>query len=459
MTRTTPRHVASRPGTSTGPSHARALRRHTVARTLGMGLTAVLAFVAVGGATAAVKLTGNITAVDSDKLLGADRPEKVMPEDPNADMPLNIVLMGSDSRGGDNADIVGDGTQGARSDTTMIMHISSDRSRVEMLSIPRDTTIDIPSCPTSSGGQTSPVSRSKFNGAFAQGVLTGGDVESGALCAQKTIETITDVQMDGFVVVDFAGFEKMVDALGGVELCIPNDIDAPKADHLVLSAGVQELDGDTALKYARARTGKGLGDGSDLGRIGRQQELLAAVARQVMSAGTLADPTKSLKFLGAVTGSMTMSSNFASIQGLAGLAYSARNVRPDTIAFMTAPYMYDPNNAANVLLTDEADEVWDNLKHDRPLSDAIETESDDAKGGKDGATKDGANDDAGTGTQAAEGTDDVDATPVADDEPGTQDDEAADDGSGDGEKDPEPKRTRDAGEEAFTGADVTSVCG
>ena len=217
---------------------------------------------------------------------------------------------------------------------------------------------------------------------------------------------------------------------------------------------MQELDGDTALKYARARTGEGLGDGSDLGRIGRQQELLAAVARQVMSAGTLADPAKTLKFLGAVTGSMTMSSNFASIQGLAGLAYSARNVRPDTIAFMTAPYMYDPNNAANVLLTDEADEVWDNLKHDRPLSDAIEDESGDAK---DGETKDGAKDDAGAGTQDAEGTDDVDATPVADDDPGTTGD--AEDGSGKGEKDPEPKRTRDAGEEAFTGADVTSVCG
>jgi len=416
-----------------------------------MGLTAVLAFVAVGGATAAVRLTNNITSVDADKLLGEDRPEKKMPEDPNADMPLNIVLMGSDSRGGDNADIVGDGTEGARSDTTMIMHISSDRSRVELLSIPRDTTIDVPSCPTSSGGQTSPQSGVKFNAAFAQGVLAGGDVESGALCAQKTIETITDVQMDGFVVVDFAGFEKMVNALGGVELCIPNDIDAPKADHLVLSAGVQELDGDTALKYARARTGAGLGDGSDLNRIGRQQELLAALAREVLSAGTLADPAKTLKFLGAVTGSMTMSSNFASIQGLAGLAYSARNVRPDTIAFMTAPYEYDPNNAANVVLTDEAGEVWKNLYNDKPLSDAIETESSD--GGT--KTKDDAKD-AGADDPSAEG--DVDgATPVADDDTAAED--KATDGSGEKTQDPEPTRTREAGEEAFTGADVTSVCG
>ena len=442
MTRNTARHVASSPEPVKGPAHARALRSQSLARLLGLGLTAVLAFVTVGGATAAVTLTGNIRSVDVDAALGADRPEKPKPDDPNAGEPLNIVVMGSDSRGGDNADIVGDGTEGARSDTTMIMHISSDRKRVEMISIPRDTTVDVPSCPTSGGDQTSPVTGTKFNAAFAQGVLTGGDVESGALCTMHTIETLSDVRMDGFVVVDFAGFEKMIDALGGVELCIPEDVDAPKADHLVLSAGVQELDGTTALKYARARTGQGLGDGSDLGRIGRQQEIIAALAREVLSAGTLTDPAKSLKFLGAVTGSMTMSSNFASVKGLAGLAYSARNVRPDTIAFMTVPYATDPYNAANVVLTEEADAVWDNLENDRPVSDAIEQPK---KKDEQGA--------------AAEGSEsEPDATPVSDDTPA---DDTGADAAADGESTdaPEPKRTREAGEEAFTGADVTSVCG
>src|SRR5690606_3875775 len=203
-----------------------------------------------------------------------------------------------DSRGGDNAGVVDDGTDGARSDTTMIMHISADRSRVELMSIPRDTTIDVPACPTSSGGETAPLYGTKFNGAFAQGVMTGGDVESGALCTMKTIETISDVRMDGFIVVDFAGFEKMIEALGGVEMCIPNDISSKKADNLVLSAGTQKLDGETALKYARARTGQGLGDGSDIGRIGRQQELMAALARTVLGQNLLTDSPQLLQFLG-----------------------------------------------------------------------------------------------------------------------------------------------------------------
>lgn len=421
-------------------------------RMLGMVVTAALAFVSFGAATAALTVTGNIDSVDADAALGTDRPTKEPPSDPSAGEALNILLLGSDSRGGENADVVGDGTEGARSDTTMIMHISADRSRIELMSIPRDTTIDIPSCPTSTGDETAPLYGVKFNAAFAQGVLTGGDVESGALCTMKTVETITDVRMDGFVVVDFAGFENMIDAIGGVELCIPNAIDAPQADNLVLQAGTQELDGETALQYARARKGEGLGDGSDIGRIGRQQELMAALARTVLGQNLLTDSPQLLQFLGAVTGSLTMSSNFASVQGLAGLAYSARGLRPDTIAFMTVPFMYDPSNPNNVVLTDEAGQVFDNLRDDVPLSDVIQAEpepSESADAGSDGAQEasgdDASADDGGTS----------DADESADSETGSTTDDTAEST----ESDPTPTETRDAGEEAFTGADVTSVCG
>src|SRR5690606_36013779 len=103
------------------------------------------------------------------------------------------------------------------------------------------------------------------------------------------------------------------------------------------------------------------------------------------------DSPQLLQFLGAVTGSLTMSSNLGSIQGLAGLAYSARGLRPDTIAFMTVPWQYDPSNPNNVVLTDDAVTVFDNLKHDRPLSDVIaeeEPEDSESAAGKDGSTGD-----------------------------------------------------------------------
>ncbi|PZR54325.1 LytR family transcriptional regulator [Xylanimonas oleitrophica] len=409
-----------------------------------MVATGALTFGVVGGATAAVTLTGNIDGVDADALLGQNRPEAVAPADPNAGTPLNIVLMGSDSRDGDNAEFASsEGTDGARSDTTMIMHISADRERVELVSIPRDSTVNVPSCPTTNGRTTSPLRGTKFNSAFAQGVIGGRDIASGALCTVATIESLTDVRMDGFVVIDFAGFQRMIDAIGGVEMCIPEYIDAPEAGGLVLHPGVQKLNGNTALQYARARKGAGLGDGSDLGRIGRQQELMAALARTVLSKNLLTDSPALLRFLGAVTGSLTMSDNFASVQGLAGLAYSIRDVRPDTITFMTVPYAGDPRNPANVVWTDEADVVWENLKYDRPV-------------------------DSRPDEQPAPGATDPEAAPEAatDGAPAPSEPtasaaapEPAESPSAAPAPEPSPTETKQAGREAFTGADVTSVCG
>ncbi len=446
----------------TGPAHARDLGGNRALRGAGLALTAVLAFVGVGGATAAVTLSSNIDSVDTDSLLAdVDRPDVV--SDPNAGRPINILLMGSDDRGGDNGSIVNDGAEGMRSDTTMVMHISADRTRVEVVSIPRDSTVDVPGCPTTGGTTSAPLQHTKFNAAFAQGATTGGDVASGAICALTTVERLTDVRMDGFIVVDFAGFQKMIDTLGGVEICIPQDISSKKAGNLELSAGMQKLDGSTALQFARARTGQGLGDGSDLGRIGRQQELMAALARTVLSKNLLTDSPALLQFLGAVTGSLTMSDNFASVQGLAGLAYSSRNVRPDTITFMTVPNATDPSNPNNVVWTDEADAVWEAMRHDSPLAAALEeagTGESAQAGGEAGGDADGSSPSAGAANDDAAGDD---ATTGG----GSAEEEAADAG-GSAEAggsaasptpEPSPTRTREAGKELFTGADVTSVCG
>lgn len=350
-----------------GPSHARTLNTlNGTARTVGMVLVAVLTLASVGGATAVTRLTGNIDTAEMTAL-GPDRPEVVLPKDPNAGTPLNIVIMGSDSRGGDNAGLAGGEDAGARSDTTVVMHISGDRSRVEMVSIPRDSTVDIPSCTTTDGATTTELYGTKFNAAFAQGVQAGGTVADGALCTVKAVEELTGVFMDGFIVVDFAGFSSMIDAVDGVDVCVEEPIYSEKANHLSLEAGTHTLRGVKALDYARARTGDGLGDGSDLNRIGRQQEVMASLARKVLSQEVLTNPSKTLGFLDAVTDSLTMNRELASIDGLAGLAYSMRNVRPDTITFMTVPNEYDPVQPANVLWTDEAVQLWDNVKHDKPV--------------------------------------------------------------------------------------------
>lgn len=419
-----------------GPAHARALRGASgPARLVGMLLVGLLSFGAVGGATAMTRLTDNIETAGMSAL-GTNRPKVVPPKDPNAGAPLNIVVMGSDSRDGDNGGLAGGGEIGARSDTTMVMHISGDRSRMDLVSIPRDTTVDVPSCTTSEGATTAPLYGKKFNAAFSQGVQVGGSVADGALCTVRTIEELTGVYVDGFVVVDFAGFSAMVDAVGGVDVCVEEEIYSPDANHLSLSPGIHTLKGQKALDYARARKGDGLGDGSDLGRIGRQQEVMASLARKVLSQDVLTNPAKTLGFLDAVTRSLTMNEELGSISGLSGLAYSLRDVRPDTITFMTVPNEYDPYNAANVVWTDEAATLWDNVKHDRPLDAAPGTPSAGASPttGERGTGEQGTDDEQGTGEQGTGGS----ASP-----------------------DPEPSSTavKHAGEEAFTGADTTKVCG
>ncbi|MDR2722236.1 MAG: LCP family protein, partial [Cellulomonadaceae bacterium] len=254
-----------------GPQHAQALRSHHVRRSVALAATAVVAFVGAGAATAAYTLSGNIESTNVDDALAHVERPTPPPADPNAGTPLNIVLLGIDSRDGDNINFASaENTAGARSDTTMVMHISADRDRVELISIPRDSTVSMPGCPLKDDKMSSPMSSTKFNSAFAVGYDYGGSVTAGATCTLTTIESLTDVRMDGFITIDFAGFQRMVDALGGVDICIPEAIDAPDAGLLKLDAGEQHLDGTQALQFARARKGKGLGDGSDLGRIGRQ---------------------------------------------------------------------------------------------------------------------------------------------------------------------------------------------
>jgi len=262
-------------------------------------------FGASGVAAVAAKLNGNMDKVDVSALVNPmPTPTKEPdPDDPNAGQAVNLLILGSDQRDGLNGEIGGD-TEGMRSDTTMVLHISADRSRVELVSIPRDSLVDIPSC-TMTNGKTTRATHGMFNSAFATGWDNGGDMTSAAACTINTVQLNTGLTIDHFVVVDFAGFQQMVDSIGGVPMCIPHDMSSEQAQ-LELAAGFQTLDGPTALAYARARKGPGVGDGSDTNRIGNQQKLIAAMVLKILSRFALTNPQKLISFLSAATGSLTM---------------------------------------------------------------------------------------------------------------------------------------------------------
>lgn len=446
---TNPRPRASSATSPALPAHARTLRTHRIARGVALGLTGVLLFGSTSVAGTVLTALGKVESVDSDKVLaaaGIQRPKVVEPTDPDAGIPLNILLMGSDDRSGVNAALGGD-ESGMRSDTTMVMHISGDRSRVDVVSIPRDSYVNIPECPTTNGKRVRP-QHDKFNAAFAYAVAKGGDVESGALCAQTTVESLTGVRLDGFVVVDFEGFLNMIDALGGVEMCIPQDVHDEKAGNLTLSAGRQTLDGPTALQYARVRYT--LGDGTDIGRIGRQQEMMASIARSVLGKNIFSDAPQLVSFLNAVTASLTMSSKFSSLTELPGLAYSLRGIDPRNTTFRTVPWRYPTaaekaalkSRGSVVLWTDEADLLWENMAHDRPLDTPQGAEPTPA-------------------APAAPAAPTTSAAPAAGTKPADKPTDKSADNAAAGETAPAPApdEPKKAGYEDFTGADTTSVCG
>lgn len=293
------------------------------------------------------------TASATDMLDQESRPEKVTPNpsDPFSG-PLNFLLIGSDERSGDG------GEGGMRSDTVMVAHISEDRERVDIISIPRDSWVEIPSCQLPNGNMTQP-HWGKFNAAFSLGGQTG-DVGSAVACTIKTVETLTDLYIDDYAVIDFNGFKGMVDALGGVEFNVEEDIIDPGFSNTVIKAGPQTFDGETALRYARVRKAQGM-DGSDISRIGRQQELLDAIIQKASDKVT--DPTAMYNLAGSTLEMITTSSHMANIANMAGLAWSVKDA---DVEFTTVPIV-DRGDGANVLWTSQADEVWHLLQNDEPV--------------------------------------------------------------------------------------------
>lgn len=330
---------------------------------------AVVSFGGTAAATAYIRLGNNIETHDVSGLIdqvpapSGEVTTQHDPNDPNAGKALNLLVMGSDVRDGENA-LLGGEEEGMRSDTTILVHISADRTRMDLVSIPRDTRVDIPACNFHDGSTSRPQS-ARFNAAFSIGARND-DVGEAAACTIQTVQSLTGVTIDGWVVVDFAGFRNMVDALGGVEMCIPNDMESPKAG-LSITAGWHRLDGFTALAFARARTGQGLGNGSDINRLGRQQQLLGAIAREVFKKNILTDLDELYRFLDAATQSLTADPKTGNVRQLAGLAWSLQNIPFENITFMTAPHAPNPNDRNEVVFTSDAQAVWQAFINDTPM--------------------------------------------------------------------------------------------
>ena len=343
---------------STVVPHRRARRVGRILAIIAAVVSVALVAVSVAGYLVYRHLDGNITKA----------PLQISGPRPESGPAVNYVLIGSDTRAGEgDQQFQGTGAgevTGARSDTTILMHLPAGSEKALLVSFPRDLVVPIPACDKPDGSQSKPQT-TRFNAAFTLG---------GASCTVKTIEQLTDVRVDDYVEVDFASFQRIVDALGGVDICTPVPLDDPQGikngvgygTGLHLSAGEHHLDGPTALAFVRARYG--IGNGGDLGRIQRQQQFLAAVVRKATSTGLLLNPPKLYSFLDAATKSITTGS--LSINDLRHLASRVKGLQPGKVTFITVPTKERGDGATLALAQPGANQLFAALRADEAVPGA-----------------------------------------------------------------------------------------
>jgi LCP family protein required for cell wall assembly len=335
--------------------------RRSLAQKVAAWISVVVVGVLVAGTLAAYakyrSFWDSIKRIDVESLVG-----KQPPKLNNAE---NILLIGSDTRVGQDG-IGGSAaeTPGGRSDTLMLLHISPGHHEVTVISIPRETMVPILSCPASdgtAGQQAQPGQVELINAALDFG---------GPVCTWKTFEYVTGIHLDHFIELDFTGFEQIVDDLGGVTVCLPFAVDDPQSG-LDLSAGRHHVFGREALAFWRTR--EGLGTGSDIQRITRDQYLMVALVQGMEHSGLLHSPSKILKVVRDATNAMTTDTGLDQ-NAMLQIADSLSGIGSSDVQFITAPNGEYPANINDVVFEQpQADELFSAIQHDMTLPKMTKT--------------------------------------------------------------------------------------
>ncbi|MEU4652841.1 LCP family protein [Streptomyces sp. NPDC023723] len=278
------------------------------------------------------------------------------------DEAFNILIIGTDKRTGDGNDGYGDSGSVGHADTNILLHVSKDRTNATALSIPRDLVVDIPDCPTQQSDGTEEVipgtSNQRFNVSLGQDGRDPG-------CTMRTVEAVTGIPVDHFMMADFNAVKTLTTAVGGVEVCLAHDVDDPDSK-LKLSAGKHTIEGEQALAFVRTR--HAFGNESDLDRIKAQQQFLSSLMRKMASSDTLTSPSKLLKLAEAATKALTVDTGIGKVSTLKDVALELKKVPTKNITFLTVPVKDNPAETVVkktvVLEESQAPQVFSMIKQD-----------------------------------------------------------------------------------------------
>ena len=305
-----------------------------------LGVLGVVLALVVGGSLWFLtdRYAGNVDRVSDvfADLDGSTRPAPATPAQQAGEQPVTFLLVGSDTRATAEEGIA----TGGRSDAIMIARFSADRQHAQLISVPRDSWVDIPGH-----------GMDKVNAAYAYG---------GPTLLIQTIEQLTDVRIDHYVAIDFAGLIQVTDDLGGVDVVVA---ETTSNGPYTFPAGVNHLDGDQARWYLGQRYGL---PGGDFDRVRRQQQYLQAMFGQLFSSDTFTAPGRLDAALLAVTSAVAVDEQLGNAEMLS-LAYSLRGLTPDNVDFFTAPVLgTGTEGAASVVYLDgvAGERMWGYLQTD-----------------------------------------------------------------------------------------------
>ncbi|WEO97038.1 LCP family protein [Streptomyces sp. FXJ1.172] len=389
------RHGAGRRGGGTKTDRRRRRRR-----ALRWSAT-VLAVVILGTATAGYlyyeHLNGNIRK--GERSSGDANAHKTAPN-AAGQTPLNILLIGSDSRNtaedlklGGSRDSVG---APGNADVQMLIHLSADRKSAAMVSIPRDTRVDIPKCTDPKTGKVYPATNDIINTTLGRG---------GAGCTLATWENLTGVYIDHWMTIDFSGVVSMADAVGGVDVCVKQNVwdhptpAVPGGSWLKMTAGTHKVQGVQALQWLRTRHAWG----SDPLRARAQHMYLNSMIRTLKKQNVFTDTGRLMDLAEAATKSLQVSEEIGTVKKLYDLGMQLKSVPSNRITSVTMPNVEDPKDPKNHVIEDtaNADKLWEMLRDDVPLD----------KNGKNSGSSSNSGD---SGAKQAAGTKDTARTPSTD---------------------------------------------
>ncbi|MCX5048290.1 MULTISPECIES: LCP family protein [unclassified Streptomyces] len=350
------RQAARSKGHRSGRRAKLVTRRKRIARTALFTVSVLILVTAGAGAWLYEHLNGNIKSVAIDD--GADGKEKA---DAFGRTPINLLVIGSDGRNNAADCKLGGGcgsassTAGHNADVEMVVHVSADRSNATVMSVPRDTMTNVPACKDPGSGQSTGGYYGQINSAL----------QYGAACQVKTVHQLTGIPIDHFVMLDFSGVVKMSDAVGGVSVCVSDNV-YDTYSHLKLAKGTHTLQGEAALEFVRSR--HGFGDGSDLGRTVSQHLFLGAMIRKFKSAGTLGNPAKVYSLADAATNALTVDTGLGSVGKLVDLATDLNKVPSQRMTFTTMQTGADPTNKERVVPAAAAKALFATIADDQSLT-------------------------------------------------------------------------------------------